>query len=103
MSPFRGADVQRSATRGCSVCALVRKFLLGVMSLVLLYFAFPEWMLPEGFDYSMIVGDIFLVTFIALLAWRFYQYRKERRVHPGPFDALTWTGRSRHPKHRAKP
>jgi len=81
---------------------LIRRFLFGVACLAFFYLVAPEWALPAGFDYGVIVGDVFVLGFLLVLACRFVQHRRTRREHPERFDGLTWTGRSRHPQDRNK-
>jgi hypothetical protein len=66
----------------CRVCALIRRFLFGIALLGFLAWTNPDWTLPEGYDYSTIVGDLFLVVFLAVLAWKFYLYRRSARRDP---------------------
>lgn len=82
----------RKVAQVCGTCRLVRRFLLAVGFLAVVYLTSPGWRLPEGFDYSALVGDAFLVAFLVVLAYRFRQYRRSARAGA---DSLTWMGTSR--------
>lgn len=71
--------------------------------LVVGLWAQPDWALPAGWDYSTLVGDLFLLAFVLLLAMKFRHYRKARQQDPQGHDGLTWTGQSRRPPRRAPP
>ncbi len=76
----------------CGTCLLVRRFLLAVGFLAVAYLTSPQWHLPEGVDYDTLVGDVFLVMFLVVLAYRFRQYRRRTQADP---EGLTWMGTSR--------
>ncbi len=71
---------QASASRGCKVCRTVRPFLIVALSLIALLWSKPDWRLPPDYDYSTLVGDLFLVGCLGYLAWRVYDYRKQARA-----------------------
>lgn len=83
----------------CSSCRLIRRFLFVAVLLLVALWSQPAWELPRGYNYSAIVGDLFLALFVGLLGWKVYQHVQERRagLHD---DGLTWLGHSRHPARR---
>jgi hypothetical protein len=64
--------------KACKVCQTIRHFLILAAFLLLMLWVQPEWRLPAGFDYSALVGDLFLLAFIAMLGYKYWQYRKDR-------------------------
>jgi len=92
----------RDAAQVCGTCRLVRRFLLAVAFLAVVYLTSPGWRLPEGFDYSAMAGDAFLLAFLVVLAYRFRQYRRSAQAQAGA-DSLTWMGTSRPVPPRRRP
>jgi hypothetical protein len=66
---------------GCKVCRTVRPFLIVAGALLALLWSQPQWRFPEGFDYSTLVGDVFLAAFVLYIVWRVYDYRKGGHEH----------------------
>lgn len=62
----------------CKVCQTVRHFLILAAFLLVMLWVQPEWRLPAGFDYSTLVGDLFLLAFIGMLGYKYWLYRKDR-------------------------
>ena len=48
----------------------IRYFLIVAGMLLLALWARPDWRLPPGYDYSAIVGDLFLGAFVVVFIWR---------------------------------
>lgn len=91
----RSADSESTShpvAQVCGTCRLVRRFLLAVGFLAVVYLTSPQWHLPEGVDYGTLVGDAFLVTFFLVLAYRFRQFRRRTQADA---NSLTWMGTSR--------
>ena len=63
---------------GCRVCRTIRPFLIVAGGLIALLWSQPQWRLPPDYDYSTLVGDLFLVAFLAYFAWRVYDYRQQQ-------------------------
>lgn len=71
---------QATAGSGCKVCRTIRPFLIVAVSLIALLWSKPEWRLPPDVDYSVLVGDIFVLGCLAYLVWRIYDHRKQVRA-----------------------
>lgn len=70
----------------CAVCMRIRYFLIVAGMLLLALWARPDWRLPPGYDYSAIVGDLFLGAFVAVFVWKYWVYRRSRNQN-GADDA----------------
>jgi hypothetical protein len=66
------------AKPGCKVCRTVRPFLIVAVSLIALLWSRPDWRLPDGFDYSTIVGDVFALVCVLYVVWRVVDHLKHR-------------------------
>ena len=64
----------------CKVCRTIRRFLLLAALLLVLVWSQPDWRLPPHYDYSTLVGDLFLLAFVLVFAWKYYVYRREQRA-----------------------
>jgi hypothetical protein len=62
----------------CAVCMRIRYFLIVAGMLLLALWARPDWRLPPGYDYSAIVGDLFLGAFLLVFVWKYWVYRRSR-------------------------
>ena len=62
----------------CAVCMRIRYFLIVAGMLLLALWARPDWRLPPGYDYSAIVGDLFLGAFVVVFLWKYWVYRRSR-------------------------
>ena len=62
----------------CAVCMRIRYFLIVAGMLLLALWARPDWRLPPGYDYSAIVGDLFLGAFVVVFLWKYWAYRRSR-------------------------
>ena len=62
----------------CKVCQTVRHFLILAAFLLIMLWVNPEWRLPAGYDYSTLVGDLFLLAFIGMVGYKYWLYRKDR-------------------------
>ncbi len=62
----------------CAVCMRIRYFLIVAGMLLLALWARPDWRLPPGYDYSAIVGDLFLGAFVGVFLWKYWVYRRSR-------------------------
>jgi len=56
----------------------IRYFLIVAGMLLLALWARPDWRLPPGYDYSAIVGDLFLGAFVVVFVWKYWVYRRSR-------------------------
>ena len=85
-------SILRSTTPSgtCKVCRTVRPFLIVALALIALLWSQPEWRLPSDYDYSTLVGDVFLVGCLLYVGWRVYEHRrslrKERFSDDGAMD-----------------
>ena len=70
--------LHKPAPKACKVCQTIRHFLILAAFLIVMLWLQPEWRLPAGFDYSTLVGDLFLLAFIAMLGYKYWLYRKDR-------------------------
>ena len=73
--------LQKSKTKRkktCAVCMRIRYFLIVAGMLLLALWARPDWRLPPGYDYSAIVGDLFLGAFVVVFLWKYWVYRRSR-------------------------
>ena len=70
----------------CAVCMRIRYFLIVAGMLLLALWARPDWRLPPGYDYSAIVGDLFLGAFVVVFVWKYWVYRRSRNQN-GADDA----------------
>jgi hypothetical protein len=70
-------------------------FLICAASLLLLMWVRPDWQLPAGWDYGRLFADGVALAFVGLLAWKYWQHRRQppaddeplpppRRHRPGP-------------------
>ena len=67
----------------CAVCMRIRYFLIVAGMLLLALWARPDWRLPPGYDYSAIVGDLFLGAFVVVFVWKYWVYRRSRNQNGG--------------------
>lgn len=73
--------IQKSTTKRkkpCAVCMRIRYFLIVAGMLLLALWARPDWRLPPGYDYSAIIGDLFLAAFVVVFIWKYWVYRRSR-------------------------
>ena len=54
----------------CKMCKRIRLFLMVAVGLIALLWSRPDFALPEGWDYSAMAGDAFLLVFFSILATR---------------------------------
>jgi len=70
----------RGPDKDCPVCRQIRRFLLGAGFLLVMMWAQPQWVLPPGFDYGTLVGDLFLAAFVLVFGWKYYRYRQDKKA-----------------------
>ncbi len=63
--------------KDCKTCRHIRQFLILAAVLLVLMWAQPAWRLPPGYDYTTLVGDLFLWGFLALFAFKAWQHYKD--------------------------
>ncbi len=68
----------KAKNKDCKVCRHIRQFLILAAVLLVLIWAQPDWRLPAGIDYTTLVGDLFLWGFLAMFAFKAWQYYKDR-------------------------
>jgi hypothetical protein len=61
----------------CAVCMRIRKFLYVAVALLAVMWLKPEWRLPAGFNYSAIVGDLFLAAFVLVFAYKWWEHKRD--------------------------
>jgi hypothetical protein len=86
----------RVRQRTCRACVWTRYFLVVAAVLVIGLWSGSAIVLPEGFDYSLLVGDVFLWAFLAVLVVKWIQWRRSPD-DSGHHHRLTWLGQSRPP------
>ena len=69
---------KRQANKPCAVCQLIRRFLIFAAFLLILMWSQPEWRLPAWLDGTKLVGDLFLLAFVLLLAYKLWQHYKNK-------------------------
>jgi hypothetical protein len=68
----------KAKNKDCKVCRHIRQFLILAAALLVLMWSQPDWRLPAGIDYTTLVGDVFLWSFLALFAFKAWQHYKDR-------------------------
>jgi polyferredoxin len=65
-------------SKPCTVCQLIRRFLFVAVLLLVLMWSQPSWHLPAWFDLTTFMGDLFLLVFVLMFAYKLWQhYRKK--------------------------
>lgn len=72
------SPLNKVKNKDCKVCRQIRQFLILAAALLVLMWAQPDWRLPPGFDYTTLVGDLFLWAFLALFAFKAWQHYRNR-------------------------
>jgi hypothetical protein len=75
---MRKSSNNSAQKKDCKVCRQIRQFLILAGALLVLIWAQPGWRLPPGFDYTTLVGDLFLWSFLALFAFKAWLYYKDK-------------------------
>ena len=75
---------------GCRICKQLRYFIVLAICLLVLMWVQPDWRLPQGIDYNLLVGDLFLWAFIALLVYKFWQYRRSLKQSDSSQNDAHW-------------
>ena len=75
---MRPRPQDKAKDKDCKVCRRIRQFLILAAALLVMMWAQPGWRLPTGFDYTTLVGDLFLWAFLALFAFKAWQHYKDR-------------------------
>lgn len=65
------------AKKPCAVCMRIRKFLYVAAVLLAVMWLKPEWRLPAGYNYSAIVGDLFVAAFVAVFAYKWWEHKRD--------------------------
>ena len=82
MTPKRGV---------CKICKQLRYFLVVAVCLLVLMWVQPDWRLPQGFDYNVLVGDLFLWAFIGLFVYKLWEYRRSlKKSNSAEDDDANW-------------
>lgn len=66
----------------CKICKQLRYFLVVAACLMALMWVQPNWRLPGGFDYNILVGDLFLWAFVSLFVYKLWEYQKNKHKQP---------------------
>ncbi len=93
------SPTQRPSKTPCRTCRWTRYFLLFAAVLVMGLWGGASFELPAGWDYSVLAGDLFLGSFVVVLALKWWAWARESRSRRNP-DELTWLGQSRRPPRR---
>ena len=75
---MRPSPLNKAKNKDCKVCRRIRQFLILAAALLVMMWAQPGWRLPPGFDYTTLVGDLFLWAFLALFAFKAWQHYRDR-------------------------
>jgi disulfide bond formation protein DsbB len=70
----------RAKKKPCKLCLRVRVFLILVGCVVAAKFLVPDLALPKGINYGAIVGDLVIVAFIAVFAWKWWEHRQNEKA-----------------------
>jgi len=71
-------SVVKKKKKDCVVCRNIRYFLIIAALLLVMVWSQPGWALPGGFDYSTLVGDLFLLAFLLTFGWKFWVYYRDK-------------------------
>ena len=74
----------------CKICKQLRYFLVVAVCLLVLMWVQPDWRLPQGIDYNVLVGDLFLWAFIGLFAYKWWEYRRSLKKSNSAEDDANW-------------
>lgn len=74
----------------CKICKQLRYFLVVAACLLMLMWVQPEWRLPQGIDYNVLIGDLFLWAFIGLFAYKLWEYRRSQKKSNSAEDDANW-------------
>lgn len=69
---------KRQANKPCAVCQLIRRFLIAAAFVLILMWSQPDWRLPQSLDLSTLIGDLFLLAFVLLFAFKLWQHYKNK-------------------------
>ena len=65
----------------CAVCALIRKFLFVAAIVLAVMWVKPEWRLPPGYNYSAMLGDVFLAAFVLVFAYKWWEHKRDVKIN----------------------
>lgn len=74
----------------CKICKQLRYFLVVAVCLLVLMWVQPDWRLPQGIDYNVLVGDVFLWAFIGLFVYKLWDYRRSQKKSNSATDDANW-------------
>lgn len=76
----------------CKICKQLRYYLVVAAALLMLMWVQPEIRLPGGIDYNVLIGDLFLWAFLALFAYKLWDYRRslKKSDHDADTDDANW-------------
>jgi len=74
----------------CKICKQLRYFLVVAACLLMLMWVQPEWRLPQGIDYNVLIGDLFLWAFIGLFVYKLWEYRRSQKKSNSAEDDANW-------------
>lgn len=70
-----------SKKKPCVVCMRIRKFLYVAAVILAVMWLKPEWRLPPGYNYSAILGDLFVAAFVIVFAYKWWEHKRDVKIN----------------------
>lgn len=70
-----------SKKKPCLVCMRIRKFLYVAAIILAVMWLKPEWRLPPGYNYSAILGDLFVAAFVIVFAYKWWEHKRDIKAN----------------------
>ena len=59
----------------------IRKFLYVAAVILAVMWLKPEWRLPPGYNYSAILGDLFVAAFVIVFAYKWWEHKRDVKIN----------------------
>ena len=70
-----------SKKKPCVMCMRIRKFLYVAAIILAVMWLKPEWRLPPGYNYSAILGDLFVAAFVIVFAYKWWEHKRDIKAN----------------------
>ncbi len=87
---YRPASPMTQKKGVCKICKQLRYYLVVAVALLTLMWVQPDLRFPQGIDYNVLVGDLFLWAFVGLFVYKLWQYRRGLKKPSADADDANW-------------